>query len=114
MTFKDENAPFCYVKTMGFNQLDRPTFERYRLVKEDTPETAQKLPVSNDNTNKSNDVGFATKTDIDEIWRELDAIKETAKSYADEITALDGKIKAQTEKKTAKTRKIVVEDEDDE
>lgn len=40
ITFKDERAPYCYVKTMGFNQLDRPTFERYRLVKEDSHLTA--------------------------------------------------------------------------
>ena len=44
ITFKDENAPYCYVKTMGFNQLDRPTFERYRLVKEDSPVTAHNSP----------------------------------------------------------------------
>lgn len=116
VTFKDENAPFCYVKTMGFSQLDRPTFERYRLVKEDTPETAQKSPVSNDSTNKTNDVDFATKTDVDEIWRELDGIKKTVKGYVDELIALDGKIKAQAEKKTVKARKVTVreDDEDDE
>lgn len=116
ITFKDENAPFCYVKTMGFSQLDRPTFERYRLVKEDIPETAQKSPVSNDSTNKANDVDFATKTDVDEIWRELDGIKKTVKGYVDELIALDGRIKTQTEKKTVKARKVTVreDDEDDE
>lgn len=116
ITFKDESQPYCYVKTMGFNQLDRPTFERYRLVKEDIPETAQKSPVSNDSANKTNDVDFATKTEVDEIWRELDGIKKTVKGYVDELIALDGKIKAQTEKKTVKARKVTVreDDEDDE
>ena len=35
VTFKDENSPYIYTKTMGFSQLDRPIFEVFRLVKED-------------------------------------------------------------------------------
>ena len=43
VTFKDENAPYVYTKTMGFSQLDRPIFEVFRLVKEDmTPEVDTK------------------------------------------------------------------------
>lgn len=38
VTFKNENMPYIYTKTMGFSQLDRPTFEKYKLVKEETPE----------------------------------------------------------------------------
>lgn len=40
ITFIDENGPYCYVKTMDISQLDRPKFEKYRLVKEDEPQTA--------------------------------------------------------------------------
>lgn len=43
VTFKDENAPRVYTKTMGFSQLDRPIFEVYRLVKEVEP--MQVIPV---------------------------------------------------------------------
>ena len=43
VTFKDENAPYVYTKTMGFSPLDRPIFEVFRLVKEDmTPEVEVK------------------------------------------------------------------------
>lgn len=35
VTFIDETGPYCYVKTMDISQLDRPKFEKYRLVKED-------------------------------------------------------------------------------
>lgn len=43
VTFKDENSPYVYTKTMGFSQLDRPIFEVFRLVKEDiTPEVEAK------------------------------------------------------------------------
>lgn len=97
ITFKDENAPYCYVKTMGFNQLDRPTFERYRLVKEDGPVTAQNAPTSADSAEGSKDTAYALKSDLTAIWSELDALKE--------------KVKAQTEKKPVKARKVTEETE---
>lgn len=40
IVFKDENAPYIYVKTKGFSQFDSPSFEKYRLQKED-PSPAQ-------------------------------------------------------------------------
>lgn len=97
VTFKDENAPYCYVKTMGFNQLDRPTFERYRLVKEDGPVTPQNTPTSADSAGGSKDTAYALKSDLTAIWSELDALKEKAK--------------AQTEKKPVKARKVTEETE---
>lgn len=100
ITFKDENAPYCYVKTMGFNQLDRPTFERYRLVKEDAPVTAQNAPTSADSAEGSKDTAYALKSDLGAIWSEIDAIKE--------------RLKAQAEKKPAKKKLIEVEAGDDE
>lgn len=102
ITFKDESKPYCYVKTMGFNQLDRPTFERYRLVKEDSHVTASNAPTSADGAEGSNkDTAYALKSDLTAIWSEIDALKE--------------KVKAQTEKKPVKTKKLIeVEAEDDE
>ena len=99
ITFKDENAPYCYVKTMGFNQLDRPTFERYRLVKEDGHVTSQNAPTSADSAEGSKDTAYALKSDLTAIWSELDALKD--------------KVKAQTVKKPAKKKLIEVEAEDD-
>jgi hypothetical protein len=42
--FIDENAPYCYTKTMDMSQLDKPRFEKYRLVKETTGETHEEDP----------------------------------------------------------------------
>ena len=42
VTFKHENEPYMYTKTMGMSQLDRPVFERYKLIKEEVTEQAQK------------------------------------------------------------------------
>ena len=61
IVFKDETEPYCYVKTMGFNQFDRPSFERYRLVKEEnTPAEAE----------------YALKSDLDSLRAEVDSLKE--------------------------------------
>lgn len=35
ITFINENAPYCYTKSVEMSQLDRPKFEKYRLVKEE-------------------------------------------------------------------------------
>lgn len=42
ITFRNENEPYCYTKTMGFSQLDRPVFEKYRMVKEEPAEISTK------------------------------------------------------------------------
>lgn len=75
ITFKDETAPFCYVKTMGFNQLDRPTFERYRLVKEDSPQEPTGGPQSGERTGEGDGPAYATKSELDELRDELKAVK---------------------------------------
>ena len=83
ITFKDERQPYCYVKTMGFNQLDQPTFERYRLVKEDTPLSAQNATTNEDSTQGNNNTTYALKSDLNAIWGEIDAIKNSIKSQAE-------------------------------
>lgn len=76
ITFKDENAPYCYVKTMGFNQLDRPTFERYRLVKEDMPTEGTESATTAQTQQKKVTVDYALKADLEAVWTEIDALKE--------------------------------------
>jgi hypothetical protein len=77
VTFKDENAPYVYTKTMGFSQLDRPIFEKYKLVREDdVPSTPALVAdgVSNENIeNKSLD---ELKALIDENKKEIEELKK--------------------------------------
>ena len=82
ITFKDETAPFCYVKTMGFNQLDRPSFERYRLVKEDAPQEAQSAPQSDEQPVQGSGIEYALKSDVDALRGELEAVKAKLKARA--------------------------------
>lgn len=74
VTFKDETAPYVYVKTMGFSQLDRPTFEKYLLVRQDEPPQPQIQPnQSQNNVNRT-----------DELSNEINALKG-------KIEALEGR-----------------------
>ena len=74
ITFKDETAPYVYTKTMGFSQLDRPNFEKYKLVKEDiTEEEVKENPnLIDELKNRMNELN----DEIDELRGELNAIKK--------------------------------------
>ena len=72
VTFKDENAPYVYTKTMGFSQLDTPKFEKYKLVKEE-PQAAQIEPFQSTQDNLHS---YAEKSDLDAVWSEIEAIKK--------------------------------------
>lgn len=65
ITFKDESAPYVYVKTMGFSQLDRPTFEVFRLVKE---EVAQEESLDTPEIDK-------VRQDLNKLQEEVDRLK---------------------------------------
>ena len=73
VTFINENAPYCYTKTMDFSQLDRPKFEKYRLVKEEDgqPPEAPQEPVA----------AFASQA-------EVDALRATVDDLAAKVTRL--------------------------
>lgn len=90
VTFKDENAPYVYTKTMGFSQLDRPIFEKYRLVKEEDIQTAQNQPVNAPNSQAANMIDYALKTDLTALQEEIDVLKQrieelTAKKPATKV-----------------------------
>ena len=68
VSFRDENAPYLYTKTMGFSQLETPRFEKYKLVKEE-PTQAQE-----DTSNNKIDIS-SMQEDIDALKREIEALK---------------------------------------
>lgn len=79
VTFKDETAPFIYVKSMGFSQLDRPTFDIFRLVKEDVRYTANSGDLSAETEKKEDLSGFAKKAEIDALSARIDALEASLK-----------------------------------
>lgn len=99
VTFKDENAPYVYTKTQGFSQLDRPVFEKYRLVKEEEyqpQQVAQNSPVSSENTQQINNSDYAKKDEITALWSEIEALKS-------KLFELTDKSKGKNEKSEVKT-----------
>lgn len=70
VTFKDETEPYVYTKTMGFSQLDRPIFEKYKLVKE---EVEEEIPEKKEKEIDS------IKSDILKLWGEVNELKEISR-----------------------------------
>ena len=88
VTFKDENAPYVYTKTQGFSQLDRPVFEKYRLVKEEEfqpQQVAQNAPTSAEKTEQANNIDYALKSDLKALWDEIEALKKQMPKSKEEI-----------------------------
>lgn len=99
VTFKDENAPYVYTKTQGFSQLDRPVFEKYRLVKEEEyqpQQMAQNAPTSAEKTEQASNIDYALKSDLKALWDEIEALKKQMPKSQEEI-------KNKIEKKGLKT-----------
>lgn len=69
VTFKDETAPYIYVKTRGFSQLEEPVFEQFQLVKVDNSQKATE-PV------QTTDTEYALKSDISALKEEIDLLKK--------------------------------------
>ena len=71
---------------MGLNQLDRPTFKRYRLVEEpDVPQNAQSATQTSEQVQASTTIPDNIKADInalralyDKLKADVDKIKEGA------------------------------------
>ena len=74
ITFKDETSPYVYTKTMGFSQLDRPIFEKYKLVKEEDSEDTRAIIADEVIDNA---VQKKLEGQISQLWKEVNALKET-------------------------------------
>lgn len=74
ITFKDETSPYVYTKTMGFSQLDRPIFEKYKLVKEEDSEDTRAIIADEVIDNA---VQKKLEGQINQLWKEVNALKET-------------------------------------
>ena len=75
ITFKDEKLPYIYTKTMGFSQLDRPIFEKYKLIKEGSEEDQPSKEYQE--IKKSLD---SFTEEIESMWDEIQAIKDRTSS----------------------------------
>lgn len=84
VTFKDENAAYIYTKTMGFSQLDRPVFEKFKLVRE--AETAQNDVLAQEPNTLSTET---EKTKIEALSLEIEGIKKDISKFKSFMNQFD-------------------------
>ena len=99
VTFIDENSPYVYTKTANMGQLDRPIFEKYRLVKEDDG-TAPESPVQPPEQTKVDLSGFALKADVAAFKDELEALRADIETFRGDLYGIAGKKKPKKEATT--------------
>lgn len=73
VTFKNENLPYIYTKTLGFSQLDNPIFEKFRLVKEVDEQIEEIVDTTENNVPF---VEYVTKEETDNLRTEINVLKE--------------------------------------
>ena len=98
VTFIDEVQPYCYTKTVNMGQLDRPIFEKYRLVKEDdapAPVEAPQKPVETPPVDLSK---FAMKDDVAAFRGEIESLKADLESFRGDLYGIAGKKKTTVKK----------------
>ena len=74
VTFKDETAPFIYVKTRGFSQLEEPVFEQFQLVKVDNSQKATE-------PEQTTSTEYALKSDISALQEEINLLKKKVSEF---------------------------------
>ena len=72
VTFIDDSVNYCYTKTAGFSQFDKPRFEKYRLTKEDTYEEKE----TKAEEKKIEPPEYALKSEFDKLRVEFKKVKE--------------------------------------
>lgn len=84
VTFKDENSPYIYTKSMGFSQLDKPIFEKYRLIKE---EPSFEEPKKECGCDGLKDQLGDIQSQLVSIWDEINNLKDRKRGRNNEYTA---------------------------
>ena len=74
VTFKDETAPYIYVKTRGFSQLEEPVFEQFQLVKVDNSQKAT-------DPAQTTSAEYVLKSDISALKEEIDLLKKKVSEF---------------------------------
>lgn len=78
VSFRDENQPYIYTKTMGVSQMEPPSFKKYKLVEEPTGD-----PEKSPEGNFSNSFMDKMKEDLSSIFESLAALQESVKNLTD-------------------------------
>lgn len=88
---KDETAPYIYSKTMGFSQLDKPVFEKYKLIKEETTEVVPAVNNEFDMKFRFDEIDRQMKT----MWAEIESLRGKRRRN-DELTTNDKQLQTKS------------------
>ena len=81
ISFKNENAPYVYTKTMGFSQFDQPIFKKYKLIEE-----VSDMPIQAPKTNESiNVLDYVKRSEFEAIQTDIEAIKKEVAELRDGV-----------------------------
>ena len=82
VTFIDDNAPYCYTKSMGMSQFDAPVFKRFRLVEEplQSVQNAPEQPPANGSIDLSE---YMLKADFEPFKKQIEDIQIKLKELTD-------------------------------
>ena len=90
VTFIDENAPYVYVKTRGFSQLDPPVFKKKRLVdEEDVPPESLGSPESHFDGLDDKLKGYVSKTEFEAFRGLYEELKTDYENLKKELLGND-------------------------
>lgn len=103
VTFIDENAPYCYTKTMDRSQLDRPQFRKYRLVEENAPVAPQEAQEPAPAAREVDLSDYVMKADFDAFKGETEDILSDMKALQSDLKNLRDRVEILAEKKTTRT-----------
>lgn len=82
VTFVDDNAPYCYTKSMGMSQFDAPVFKRFRLV-EEPPQSVQNTPQTASETQEVNLPEYITKAEFEALETLVNDIQNKVKELTE-------------------------------
>lgn len=101
VTMIDKLREHLFTKTMGFNQLEKPIFQRYRIIKEDEQNGAQSESKSEGSSNT-----------IDELKAQIDRIQNEYERVLEDIENIKAKMEERPRKKV--NAKLARENNEDE
>jgi len=107
VTFIDDNAPFCYVKTAPISPMDAPLFKRYRLVEEPDAQAIKNSDYSNVSKESIDTSDYVKRAEFDALCARYDDIKIITDKLRFDIDAVQEK---SSKKMVQKARKDAEED----
>ena len=108
VTFKDENEPYIYTKTMGFSQFDKPQFEAIRLVKETGNENENNEQIKQEeitnNANNNHPIDLTVfDNKFENINESLQILDDELKETKDDIDYLKNRIEELSKRRNRTT-----------